>query len=194
MKLEREASKVVILEELPSISVDQLMKLFLMQRVGERTKQINLISQDKGRKKIIGSLLITVHIEQGNDYLILDYEVGAKEIRTRIDLKAIESHLGKWYKYSFLCRVTRKSVKRIYLDGYHFISRHAIKNPYYRKQLETKKKRNNLWRIRKVLKLTKLVEQAENNRVKKWYGFPTRKQEKAQRARKILQLYTKIEL
>lgn len=189
MKLKGGEHKVVILEELTSISIDQLMKLFQMQRVGERTKQINLIGQERGKRKVIGSLLITVHIEQGNDYLILEYSVGEKNIRSTINLKAMQSHLGKWYRYYFLCPITGKSVKRIYLDGHYFISRHAIAKPYHRKRLESKKTRNKLWKVRKVKKLAKIIELAENTRSKTWYGFPTWKQEKAHWARKILQIF-----
>lgn len=164
--------QATILEDIPCLSISTLKKGFNLNWIGTKSKTLNLLYANKatGEMECRGHIQATVTIDDGNDHLLPQYEVNGHEVNDRIDLNCIKSSLGKGYLYYFLCPVTAKPVRKIYLHDGHFISRHAIDNYHYRSQTESKRKREALWWDRKAMKSWNIILSSHKPYFKATYG------------------------
>lgn len=99
----------------------------------------NLTWSRNGNKT--GALSISVNTLDGNSYLELDYNFNDKPVRYRIELITKPSNLGKGVVWYFVCPVSGKQCRKLYLKGGKFIHRQCCNGYFYEKQTYSKKNR-----------------------------------------------------
>jgi len=92
--------------------------------------------------KETASISIQINTDAKQHYIILDYKYREKPINYKLFLKAQQSNLGKGYYYYFVCPVTGKQARKLYLSGGYFLHRSAFKGCMYECQTQSKYMRN----------------------------------------------------
>ncbi|NOZ35659.1 MAG: hypothetical protein GXO80_10225 [Chlorobi bacterium] len=127
-----------------------------------------------GKETASISFLINTFVEQ--HFIILDYKYRDKPIKYKVFLKVQYSNLGKGYFYYFICPVTGKQARKLYLSGGYFLHRTAFNGCMYECQIKSKY-------MRKLDKLfgahfdyDKLYDELYRKYFKKFYaGKPTKR-------------------
>jgi len=120
-----------------------------------------------------GNIDIKVNTVEERPYLELDYKANGTPINYRVRLVTIPSNLGIGLIWYFLCPVTGKRCRKLYLAGNYFYHRTAYRG-MYEKQVQSKKYRE-LEKVCYFFKTDKLNEQLNAKNFKQTYnGIPTR--------------------
>lgn len=90
----------------------------------------------KGNETASISFLINTNTEHA--YIILDYKYKDKPITYKVELITQQSNLGKGYYYYFVCPVTKKKARKLFLVGGYFLHRTAFNGCVYEKQIQSK--------------------------------------------------------
>jgi hypothetical protein len=121
-----------------------------------------------------GNIDIKVNTVEESPYLELDYRVNGTPINYRVNLVTSPSNLGRGVIWFFVCPVTGKRCRKLYLAGNHFYHRTAYRG-MYEKQAQSKKYRN-LEKVFGSFEVDNLYKQLYKKNFKKTYaGKPTRK-------------------
>lgn len=86
------------------------------------------------RGEVTGSINIESVIAFGEGVLVLDYKSGGEPIRYGVKLITRESNLGIGVYWLFICPVTGRACRKLFLSGKYFVSRHAIPGALYDRQ------------------------------------------------------------
>ena len=95
------------------------------------------ISWYRGEDKT-GSIGIWVNTTTENPYLELNYKYDGSPINYRVTFVTVPSNLGKGNIWYFLCPVTGKRCRKLYLVGERFLHREAFEGCFYQKQVQSK--------------------------------------------------------
>jgi len=177
----------IILEDLFCITLADVNKHLNTKAIGRRTRTVQVKYRDPstGHQVITHSFQLTINIDQGNDFLQIEYSFGNKSHVNIVPLIACKANLGRgivyWFQDSFgyKCR-------KLFFAGNNFVSCKAL-NHTYRQQTESRKKRNRMKTIRTIRRYQKIVALADQ----KYYmavraGRATIKKLKVDRAKGIL--------
>ena len=109
-------------------------------------------------------------------FVKLDYKINGESINYRIELVSVPSNLGKGSVFYFVCPVTRRRCRKLYLIGKYFLSRFAFPSALYTKQTQAKSWRH-LSRAFDVLNLRdERIDFIAKRYAKTWYkGKPTKR-------------------
>ena len=123
-----------------------------------------------------GNISIKVCTFRETPYLELDYNCNKVPINYFVPLVSVPSNLGKGFVWFFICPITGKRCRKLYLVDRYFYHRSAVKGCMYEKQTQSKKSRE----LDKVLGgyfgTDKLYDQLYKKHFKKYYaGKPTKK-------------------
>lgn len=153
------SKSATVTDNLISFSIANVNSLFMLNRVGKRTKQMHIAQKNilLGKFERVATLLLTLNIEQDNDFLELEYELPNEVINYKVFLTALPSNLGAGLVYFFNCPISGKKCRKLFFNGRLFVSRGSLDNPHYSKQTESKKKRDALMFDRKLLKSLEIV-------------------------------------
>lgn len=89
-----------------------------------------------------GSISIAVNTFADQPYLELNYKIHDKPINYKVNLITVTSNIGKGVVWFFICPVTGKRCRKLYLVGTYFLHREAFTGCMYDKQKQSKKWRN----------------------------------------------------
>ncbi len=132
----------------------------------------NIIWSQNGQ--LIGNIDIKVNTVEDNPYLELDYKANGTPINYRVQLVTIPSNLDVGLIWYFVCPVTGKRCRKLYLAGNYFYHRTAYRG-LYEKQSQSKRSRE-LNKIFDYWETDKLNEQLNKKHFKQTYnGKPTRR-------------------
>ncbi|HMG66463.1 MAG TPA: hypothetical protein VK588_02220 [Chitinophagaceae bacterium] len=178
----------MIIENLTPISLSSINRILNLKAIGTRSQVINIRAKNNGTGKVddVFSIYATLHSDTKKSYLVLQYYVVGSKMKQTIEIDSQENNLGKRVHY-FRC--TGNRCRKMYLVGDQFVGRKAIEHLLYRTQSETKNKRNRLWKIRTIIKLSRLIQEGQDKRSKKYRGKATLRQTKVVAARRLLEQF-----
>jgi len=129
------------------------------------------ISWNQGGEKT-GSISIQVNTLNPISYIEFDYQANGTPIKYRVNLTSKPSNLVDGYFYLFVCPITGKQCRKLYLvDGY-FYSRWAFRGCMYEKQTHSHKTRQML----KAFELLTISDKLNAKHFRQSYsGQPTKK-------------------
>jgi hypothetical protein len=184
-------------EDLHRLSLPLLRERGFLKQYANKSE---VISWHRGKYKT-GSIRVTSYMDEFSPTVTLTYQIGERSMKESIDLVSLPSNLGEgkgkiWY---FLCPVSGKRCRMLYLSKGRFVHREESKGEFYQKQIESKQMRDLEKAYGPILRRDRIVEESYQKHFKKFYaGKPTRryarilkaidKAEKAQPfARKLLE-------
>ena len=123
-----------------------------------------------------GKASVTVSTLNGQPYIELSYSFNNTPINYKIWLTSTPSNLNNGKIWYFLCPVTNKRSRILYLADGAFLNREALKNCMYEKQAYSRKQRRFDILCNSITKPDELYEQVNKKYFKKTYaGKPTKK-------------------
>lgn len=123
-----------------------------------------------------GSISIQVNTQSESPYLLLDYKCNEAPINYRVQLVSAPSNLGKGVVWYFVCPLTGKRCRKLYLADTYFYHRSAFRDCMYEKQTQSKKYRSLDKTLGVYFRSDQLFEQLYKKNFKKTYaGKPTKK-------------------
>ncbi|MDX1943191.1 MAG: hypothetical protein SFU99_21685 [Saprospiraceae bacterium] len=102
-----------------------------------------------------GSISFAIRMEETSGYLELDYNYKEEPIKYRVPIISKPSNLGKGLVWYFICPVTKKYCRKLYLISGYFLHREAFKGCMYESQTYSK-------RSRKLDRMCKQIFASEN--------------------------------
>lgn len=123
----------ILFNECKTLSIYDLKKLNYLRPGYFTSGVINWVESNTGEKR--GSISIQVTARLPNPFILLSYTYNNdKPIDYRVGLVSIPSNLGKGLVWYFVCPVTGKRCRKLYLVGAKFLHRKAFTGCYYEKQ------------------------------------------------------------
>lgn len=120
-----------------------------------------------------GNIDIKVNTVEERPYLELDYKANGTPINYRVQLVTIPSNLGFGQIWYFLCPVTGKRCRKLYLATNYFYHRTACRG-MYDTQVQSKKSRD-FYKVFGYFRNDQLYKQLHKKNFKRTYaGRPTR--------------------
>jgi len=109
-------------------------------------------------------------------YVILDYKCNGSPFNLKVRLISIPSNLGKGEIMYFICPLTGKKCRKLYLNNSYFAHREAFNGLFYQNQIESKKNRF----LFKIFEKVYLSDEVYEQRYKKYFkthynGKPTKR-------------------
>ena len=128
----------------------------------------------RGEETAVISILIDMN--QYNPFIELNYKCNDKPYKYKVFLTSSKSNLNKGQYFYFLCPVTKKKCRKLYLVNEIFAHREAFKGCLYYSQNQSKKTRVIIKSMDSSFKLDDLYSKIYNKNFRKEYsGKPTRK-------------------
>lgn len=116
-------------------------------------------------------------------------------VKYQIDLVSIPSNLGKGLIWYFLCPITKKKCRIIYLVDTYFLHREAFKGCFYEKQIQSNKYRFIEKNLGAYFESDHIYDQLYKKHFKKYYaGKPTKRYKKLISKLKKAESITKDEI
>ena len=123
-----------------------------------------------------GSISISVNTFTSSPYLELNYSKNNNPISYRVRLVKALSNLGKGFVWYFICPLTNKRCRKLYLGSSHFYHRSALVGCMYEKQTYSKHGRNLDKMLGAYFQSENIYSQLHKKHFKKYYaGKPTKK-------------------
>jgi hypothetical protein len=123
-----------------------------------------------------GSISIQVNTQSESPYLLLDYKYNEAPISYTVQLVSALSNLGKGVVWFFICPLTGKRCRKLYLADTYFYHRSAFRGCMYEKQTQSKKSRYLDKTLGLYFQTDQLYKQLYKKHFKKQYsGKPTKK-------------------
>lgn len=123
-----------------------------------------------------GSISIQVNTQSESPYLLLDYKYNEAPINYTVQLVSALSNLGKGVVWFFICPLTGKRCRKLYLAETYFYHRSAFRGCMYEKQTQSKKSRYLDKTLGLYFQTDQLYKQLYKKHFKKQYaGKPTKK-------------------
>lgn len=112
----------------------------------------------------------------GNPQITLSYSYNKDARQYRVQLEAKRSNLGKGTHWYFICPVTKKRCRKLYLVKGLFLHREAFKNvACYKSQTESKSWRELRTKMERYYSREDVCRELDRKYIKKFYnGEPTR--------------------
>lgn len=128
------------------------------------------------RGKETASISFLINTDAVQHFIILDYKYRDKPINYKVLLKLQKSNLGKGYYYYFVCPVTGKQARKLYLSGGYFLHRTAFKGCMYECQTQSKHMREIEKFYGAYFDYDKLIDELNRKYFKSFYaGKPTKR-------------------
>jgi hypothetical protein len=187
----RHSNFPTLFDECKTISLS-LLKKWCYLKPGE-CKSGN-ITWSRGQTKT-GCISFTVNMLIVNPYLELNYKYNGNPVNYSLQIVSIPANIGRGKILYFLCPVTGKRCRKLYLIDERFLHRKAFTGCYYEKQTYSKRNRD-LYRSFEMLNDTdKAYDTIYSKHFKKYYaGKPTKRYYKAMQGISRMSLKDAIEI
>jgi hypothetical protein len=127
----------ILIDELKNIGIPFLTKHGYL--IPNRWKHGTINWERNGNKT--GSISIEVNTESEAPHIWLKYKCNETPINCRVQLVSVPSNLGKGLVWYFICPLTGKRCRKLYLANTYFYNRLAFDGAMYQKQTQSKKSR-----------------------------------------------------
>lgn len=123
-----------------------------------------------------GCIGFTTDMFSENPHLELKYLSNDIPVNYQVSIVSVPSNLGKGVVWYFLCPVTRKRCRKLYLVGGKFLHREAFRGCFYEKQTYSRNNRGLCKKFEIIFGSDKAYEQIYGKYFKQQYaGKPTKK-------------------
>jgi hypothetical protein len=123
-----------------------------------------------------GSIGFTVNTFSDSPYIQLNYTYGEESVSYLVKLVSVPSNLGKGFIIYFLCPLTNKRCRKLYLISGKFLHRKAFRGCFYEKQTYSHRNRNLSMTFEKFFGSDKAYELLYSKYFKTHYaGKPTKR-------------------
>lgn len=153
-------------DECKTLSISDLLRWGYLEAKSYCQGTINWTRQGKQT----GNILITANIQAAVPYVELDYMFNDKAIRYEVLLTTTPSNIGKGIYWFFICPLTGKRCRKLFLIGGFFYNRSAFKGCYYEKQTYSLAKRRMNQSFEKLFGTEKLYEELFRKHFKTTYA------------------------
>jgi hypothetical protein len=126
-------------DECKTISISFLNKHGYLNADQWRSGTITWSRGEGEYKQITGRISIVVDTFSESPYLELDYKLNDKPINYKVQLLNVPSNIGKGVVWFFICPITGKRCRKLYLADTYFLHREAFRGCMYDKQTKSKK-------------------------------------------------------
>lgn len=103
-------------------------------------------------------------------FVELSYIIDEVPVKYKIRLITKPSNLGKGVVWYFVCPVTKKLCRKMYLGYPYFVHREGLSGSYYSKQVKSKKYREMVRVFGVVFEVDKLYEEIYSKGFRRYYG------------------------
>lgn len=159
-------------DELKTVSISFLSKYGYLK---PNQWQTGTLSWSRNGNQI-GSISIAVNTHCQSPYLELDYLSDKEPISYKVQMIKALSNLGKGFVWYFICPLTGKRCRKLYLGKSHFYHRSAFTGCMYEKQTYSKHGRYLDKTLGAYFQSETLYKQLNKKHFKKYYaGKPTKK-------------------
>ena len=117
----------------------------------------------------VGSIGYTTYLNDIYPYLNLSYNVNGESVNYNISIEEKPSNLGFGSVYYFMCPLTHKPCRKLYLVGSKFLHRTAYKGCCYDSQIESKHYRELKYTFGSLFEKDKAYEQIYSKYFKRYY-------------------------
>lgn len=166
-----------LLDESLQLSVSKLKELGFLP-VNEQGSGIFTWSRNGNR---IASITVHFNLKSVQPFIVLDYNSNGEPLRYKINLAEVPSNLGKGNVWYFVCPITNKQCRKLYLNKGYFAHREAFKGSMYESQTYSKKSRELIKEYKKYFSVDELYQELYSKHFKRTYrGKPTRRYSRIQ--------------
>lgn len=159
-------------DELKTVSISFLSKYGYLK---PNQWQTGTLSWSRNGNQI-GSISIAVNTHCQSPYLEVDYLSDKVPINYKVQMIKALSNLGKGFVWYFICPLTGKRCRKLYLGKTHFYHRSAFTGCMYEKQTYSKHGRYLDKTLGAYFQSETLYKQLNKKHFKKYYaGKPTKK-------------------
>lgn len=127
-----------LLEDKKFISLNELKKWGYLNEAQNKVGSI----QWSRNGEVYSSIGLRSDIDEDCSRIIFDYTKQEQYFKYDVFLERVPSNLGKGEVFYFICPITKKRCRKLYLIGDYFAHREAYKNIYYEKQTYSKRMRD----------------------------------------------------
>jgi len=162
------ATNPVLFDNCKTVSISNLKRWDYLKP--DQSKS-GVISWSQGGQKT-GSVSIQVNTHSPQPYIEFDYQVNGTPIKYRVNLVSKPSNIGEGSFYLFVCPITGKHCRKLYLVDRYFYSRRAWVGCMYEKQTHSHKSRQ----FSKSFDLLSISDKLNAKHFREYYsGHPTKK-------------------
>lgn len=162
----------ILIDELKNIGIPFLTKHGYLK---PNESKYGTISWERYGKKT-GSISILVNTESEAPRIFFNYKCNEILIKYEVQLVSVPSNLGKGLVWYFICPITGKRCRKLYLANTYFQHRSAFSGAMYQKQTCSKKDRYYSLMFSTIFKSEQIYEQINSKNFKKTYsGKPTKR-------------------
>lgn len=159
-------------DELKTVSISFLSKYGYLK---PNQWQTGTLSWSRNGNQI-GSISIAVNTHCQSPYLELDYLSDKEPINYKVQMIKALSNLGKGFVWYFICPLTGKRCRKLYLGKSHFYHRSAFTGCMYEKQTYSKHSRYLDKTLGAYFQSDNIYSQLNKKHFKKYYaGKPTKR-------------------
>jgi hypothetical protein len=161
----------ILIDELKNIGIPFLTKHGYLK---PNESKHGTISWERYGKKT-GSISILVNTESEAPRIFFNYKCNEILIKYEVQLVSVPSNLGKGLVWYFICPITGKRCRKLYLANTYFQHRSAFRGAMYQKQTQSKKSRYADKTLGAYFQREQLVEQIYKKYFRTHYaGKPTK--------------------
>lgn len=158
----------VLFDRCKTISISSLKRLGYLK---QNQFASGVISWSQGGQKT-GSVSIKVNTDSLQPYIEFDYQANGTPVKYRVNLVSKPSNIGEGSFYLFVCPITRKHCRKLYLVDRYFYSRWAFRGCMYEKQTHSHKSRQ----FSKTFEALTISDKLNAKHFREYYsGKPTKK-------------------
>ncbi|WP_165425780.1 hypothetical protein [Flavobacterium sp. XN-5] len=178
----RYANYPTTVEDCLTLSIKKLKEWNYLNFLG--TKSGTITWSRNGEKH--SSISISVTNNSFEMYATLDYKCNGEPTKYKVEIIGKPSNLGKGEVFYFVCPITKKHCRKLYLHSGYFYHREAFKSLMYSKQIESKKNRD----LFKIFEASQLSDEIYEERYKKYF----KTHYKGKETKRFKRLNTKIQI
>jgi hypothetical protein len=166
----------ILYDDLQAVSISFLRKHGYLKPNQWKTGTMTWYFGEGENKRVTGSITIATNTNMYNPYFELDYKCNGTPINYRVDLVSVPSNLGKGEVWYFMCPLTNKRCRKLYLVDTYFYHRLAYTGCMYDKQTKSHKWREYQKMFDCVFGREDIAQQLYSKHFKTYYaGKPTKR-------------------
>jgi hypothetical protein len=143
--------------------------------------------------KVVSRILITASTKPANPFVALRYKYNEVQMDYQVKLESLPSNLGKGSVWYFICPLTKKRCRNLYLISGIFVHREAFPGCMYESQCQSKTYRNIGKTYGAYLIVDELYDQLYKKHFKKIYARkPTKKYLSLMRKIKMIEYISRL--
>lgn len=144
----------ILLEECCSFTISDLIRLGYLDT--DSSVDSGTLSCTRGYN-VYSQANISVNIQADKPFISIEYWIGAKRIKYNVGLFSKTSNIGRGVVWFFICPVTGKRCRKLYLINNYFVHRAAFSGCIYTNQSYSHTRRRYYGQMEKLRRIEKIT-------------------------------------